>query len=131
MSTTRDSTQAPDSARISYVSIRRPSIMLVRIDPGTEPADLRLDDLPFTVLRVRHPLPACVRMRVMRPAVVLVGRSVLPRDFVLMLAAADRIGASVTLLGGLTATEGLHDWLVRTVDEVQTRRSQRALWRVA
>jgi hypothetical protein len=121
----------PDPARISYVGIRRPSIMLVRIDPGTEPPDMRIDDLPFTVLRVRHPLPACVRMKVMRPAVVLVGRTVLPRDFVLLLAAADKIGASVALMGGLTSSEGLHDWIVRTVGEVQTRRSQRALWRVA
>ncbi len=126
-----DARESSQSHRISHVSIRRPSIMLVRIEPGAEPSELGLDDLPYKVLRVRHPLPACTRMRVTRPHVVLVGTSVLPRDFVLVLAAADRIGAAVALLGGLTGPDGLRDWVVRSVDEVHTRRAGRALWRVA
>jgi hypothetical protein len=126
-----DAMTTPDSPRISFVSIRRPSVMLVRVDPGTEPEELRLEDVPAQVLRVRHPLPACVRMRVTRPCVVLVGRSVLPRDFMLILAEAERIGAATALLGGMSPREDMHEWLVNTIAEVQTKRASRALWRAA
>jgi hypothetical protein len=108
--------------RISHVQIRKPSVMLVRIDPGEEPCDLQPDDLPYTVLRVRHPLPACTRMEILRPAVVLVGKTVQPRDFVLMMGVADAIGAAIVLVNALVAPEGLQEWVVRKAAEVQTRR---------
>src|SRR5580700_3954800 len=101
-----------DDARISHVQFRMPCVMLVRIDPGSEPEDLRLEDTPFEVLRVRHPLPACTRMLVMRPALVLVGRSVQPRDFMLLLRAADEVGAEVFLIDALRPAEGRHEWVV-------------------
>jgi len=120
-----------DEARISQVRLRMPCVMLVRIDPGTEPEDLRLEDTPFAVLRVRHPVPACTRMRVMHPAVVLVGRSVKPRDFVLLLRAADEVGAEVFLVDAVRPDEGLHEWLVRMAGAVQAGRDERRLGRSA
>ena len=111
-----------NGARISHVQIRMPCVMLVRVDPGGEPEELRVDELPFPVLRVRHPLPACTRVGVMRPAVILVGRSVKPRDFVLLMAAADDVGAAVILLGSLVPDEGLHEWVIKTACFVQSRR---------
>lgn len=113
-----------NDARISHVQIKTPSIMLVRIDPGHEPHDLRLDEMPYKVLRVRHPLPACTRVEVMRPAVVLVGRSVQPRDFVLLIAASDAVGAAVMLVGALTSPGGLHEWVTQTVCAIQARRDE-------
>lgn len=117
--------------RISHVQIRRPSVMLVRIDPGEEPGDLRVDDLPYTVYRVRHPLPACTRIEVLRPAVVLVGKTVQPRDFVMMIAAADAVRAVIVLAGALTSPDGLHDWVLKVVGEVQARREGIALAQTA
>jgi hypothetical protein len=114
-------------ARISHVQIRRPSVMLVRIDPGQEPPGLELDRLPYQLLRVRHPLPACTRMAVMRPAVELVGYSVQPRDFVLLLQEADAIGATIVLVHGLVTADGLTEWVLQTVGDVQTRREGLAL----
>jgi hypothetical protein len=120
-----------DATRVSYVRIRIASVMLVRIDPGTEPEDLRLDETDLEVLRVRHPVPACTRMRVMRPAVVLVGKSVKPRDFILLLRAADDIGAEVFLVDAVAPAEGLHAWVVRIAGAVQARRYEHGLARSA
>jgi hypothetical protein len=105
--------------------------MLVRVEPGTEPADLRPEALPFPVLRVRHPLPACVRIVVMRPAVILVGKTVMPRDFEPLQAAADEVCAEVFLLDALAPPVGLHRWLVRRVAAVQARRDEPGLVRSA
>jgi hypothetical protein len=113
-----------DPARISQTCIRAPSVMLIRIPAGTEPTGLRLSELPFAVLHVRHPLPACTRISVMRPAVVLVGRSVQPRDFDLVLSAAAGVGASVVLVDGLVDTTKLHDWVMTTVASVIAKRQQ-------
>jgi hypothetical protein len=114
-------------ARSSHVRIRTPGVMLVRIDPGHEPAGLRLQDLPYEVFRVRHPLPACTRMGTLRPAVVLVGKTVQPRDFVLMIAAADAIGAAIVLVDALVAPEGLYAWVVKSAITVLERRAEQAM----
>ena len=118
-----------EDARISHVRFRMPRVMLVRIDPGSEPEDLRLEDTPFEVLRVRHPLPACTRVRVTHPALVLVGRSVQPRDFVLLLRAADDVGAEVFLIDAVMPAEGLHTWMVRMTAACHARREERRMAR--
>jgi len=112
-------------ARISQIQLRTPPVMLVRIDEGQEPRGLRIDDLPFPIVRVRHPLPACTRILVLKPAVVLVGRTVQPRDFVLMVRAADEVGAAIVLVDALSPA-GLYEWTVRSVAAVRERREARA-----
>ena len=58
----------------SDVRVTRPYLMLVQVEHEEEPAGLT--DLPVRVVRVRHPVPAFVRMRVLKPCVVIVGRAV-------------------------------------------------------
>jgi hypothetical protein len=97
--------------------------MLVRIDPGHEPLELGLDELPVRVLRVRHPLPACVRMRILRPEAILVGASVQPRDISLLMDAAYEIQAAIMPLSQMVERCALRPWLLRMVDVVEERRS--------
>jgi len=110
--------------RISFVSVRRPSVMLVRIEPGHEPSELGLDDLPVRVLRVRHPLPACVRMRILRPEAILVGPSVQPRDLSLLMDVAYDTQAALMPLSHMVGQCALRPWLLRMLDVVQERRAQ-------
>ncbi len=109
----------------SKVCVRRPSVMLVRVEPDDE-ASLGLDQLPVRVLRVRHPLPACTRMRILRPEVLLVGPTVHPRDIGLLTDAAYDIAAGILHVGPFIGREGLHAWVVRTLGIVQSRRAERA-----
>ncbi len=114
------------SPRISLISIRIPSVMLVRIERGEEPAGLDLDALPLQVFRVRHPLPACVRMGVLRPEVILAGASVPPRDLASMIEHAHEIQAAVVWLPLLRAQDCLRERLLELIDEMRQRRSARA-----
>jgi hypothetical protein len=120
-------TDAPPASapRLSLVSIRMPSVMLVRIERGEEPAGLDLDELPLQVFRVRHPLPACTRMCVLRPEVVLVGPSVLPRDLARVIEQANEIQAAVVWTSLLGMTDSLRERLLELVDVVRQRRSGR------
>ena len=121
------STPPPASAqRISLVSIRRPSVMLVRIERDEEPAGLDLDQLPLQVFRVRHPMPACVRMCVLRPEVILVGRSVQPWDLARVIDRGNEIGAAVVWLTLLSSFDALRERLLELIDDVRQRRSARA-----
>jgi hypothetical protein len=119
------SSSAPpaSSPRISLVSIRRPSVMLVRIERGEEPPGLDLDALPLQVFRVRHPLPACVRMGVLRPEVVLAGVSVQPRDLASMIEHANGIQAAVVWLPLLRSQDHLRERILELIDDVRQRRT--------
>jgi hypothetical protein len=110
----------------SVVRVRAlPRVMLVRLEPGEEPCELGLVCLPVSVLRVRHPLPACERMRVMRPLVVIVGPSVVERDLALLMHAADETDTAILHLGSLVDRETLADWLQRAIEVVTVSRAQR------
>jgi hypothetical protein len=98
--------------------------MLVRIEPGHEPVELGLEDLPVKVLRVRHPLPACVRMRILHPEVLLVGPSVQPRDLALLQDAAYETQAALVALAHVTERCALRPWVLRMLDAVQERRDE-------
>jgi hypothetical protein len=120
------SSDSPTSSpRISLVSIRRPSVMLVRIEPGEEPEGLDLDALAVHVFRVRHPLPSCVRMSVLRPEVILVGPSVQPRDLACMIEQANEIQAAVVWMTLLGAQDSLPERLLELIDAVREKRDQR------
>lgn len=104
------------------VSIRRPSVMLVRIEPSEEQQELDLESLAVQVFRVRHPLQACVRMRVVRPEVILIGAAVASRDLALVLYDAHEIKAAVMSRSQLLSGNKLREWLLYTLDIVQERR---------
>jgi hypothetical protein len=102
----------------------RPLVMLVRIERGAVPCELGLDELGVDVVHVRHPLPACERMRVLRPAVVIVHAEVRAHDAAYLKRAASEIGAKTLQLGSLLALRGLRDWVSDAIEEVSRRRSQ-------
>jgi hypothetical protein len=101
--------------------------MLVGIEPGDEPAELGLRELAgaLRVVRVRHALPACHRMLVLRPAVVIVGESVREWSTPALDEAARETGAEVLLLGPLVVRETLGEWLRRALDTGLRRRVER------
>jgi hypothetical protein len=99
--------------------------MLVRIAAGDEPAELGLDQLAIRVLRVRHPVPACHRMRITRPLVVIVDESVREADRAMLMEEAHNIGAALFPLGPLVRQEALGKWLRDAIQFVLQRRADR------
>jgi len=108
---------------------RRPrdgvSVMLVRIDRAEESKRFDLSDIADRVFRVRYPLPACVRMRVTRPLVVIVGSAALDRDLRQLEEAAQDIDAEMVELGAFVARAALHDAIHRAVARARSRRGRR------
>jgi hypothetical protein len=104
--------------RISYVRIR-PRIMLIRIEPTSAPlSDWGLAELDAEVLHVKHPLPACERMRITRPAVVIVGEDVRPVDLAFIKRAARETGARVVQVGPLLVRTSMRNWIRTALAEV-------------
>jgi hypothetical protein len=108
--------------RDSFIRMK-PLVMLVRIEPGEEPKELALDELGADVVRVRHPLPACARLRVVRPMVVIVNAEIRAQDVAFVRRAASEIGARVLQLGPIVARDQLRDWLRDAIDEVSRERA--------
>lgn len=94
----------------------RPRVMLVRMEPPSN-QQWGLDDLGVEILRVRHPLPACARMAVTRPFLVIVGQEVRSIDVAFVKRAAREIGAKVVQLGALTPGSALRRWVEWALDE--------------
>ena len=105
--------------------IRRsvPCVLLVRIEEGEDPPELRLREQPLLVLRVRHPLPACVRIRVVHPHVVVVGRSVMPGFLPELFRAARAVKAELLDLS-VTGRHELHDSLIAGIRASLARRAK-------
>ena len=101
------------------------SIMLVRVDHADEAMGLDWNAFADCVLKVRHPLPACERMRVMRPPVVIVGSTVGGRDVERLIHAAREIGCDLLELGAFVARAALHEALRRAVARASSRRADR------
>jgi len=116
--------QAPLTKRDSYVGLRPDVVMLVRIEPWEE-SMLLLRELNTRVVRVRHPLPACERMRVQKPAVIIVGASVQPRDFELLVDEAYELRAAVLQVGQVPFGK-LRSWIATALDRVRQRRAAEA-----
>ena len=116
--------QAPSTKRDSYVGLRPDVVMLVRIEPWEE-SMLLLRELNTQVVRVRHPLPACERMRVQKPAVIIVGASVQPRDFELLVDEAYELRAAVLQVGQVPFGK-LRSWIAMALDKVRQRRTAEA-----
>ena len=60
------------------VRIVPPKVMLIGLAAGEEPPALGLEERVVEIVRVRFARPACVRIRVLRPHVVVVGPGVKP-----------------------------------------------------
>jgi hypothetical protein len=113
--------QLPSSPRDSFVAIKPDVVMLVRIEPWEE-SMLLLRDMNAHVVRVRHPLPACERMRVTKPAVIIVGASVRPKDFELLVDEAYELRAAVLQVGQVPFGK-LRTWIGLALDKVRQRRA--------
>jgi hypothetical protein len=116
--------QAPLTKRDSYVRLQPDVVMLVRIEEWEE-SMLLLRDLNTRVVRVRHPLPACERMRVQKPAVIIVGASVRPKDFELLVDEAYELRAAVLQVGQVPFGK-LRSWIAMALDRVRQRRAAEA-----
>ena len=114
----------PPSPRRSLVSIRRPSVLLVGIEPGEEQAKPDLESLAIRSFRVRYALQACVRMHVLRPEVILVGTSVQPWAMARVLYAAQEIKAAVMPRSHHLVGDRLLQWVLSTIDIVRQRRRE-------
>ncbi|MGH7294517.1 MAG: hypothetical protein ACRELB_06285 [Polyangiaceae bacterium] len=111
------------SSRTSGVWLRGPCVMLVRIDPGTELPELDQEGRRLRIARVRHPVPACHRMTILRPKVVIVGESVRDWDFALLHAEAQRIGAAVLRMSPLVSRAAIPAWLGKVLERDLKRRA--------
>ena len=110
------SSQDPEERPISEARRKTPCIMLVCVDPADEKAaGLDLSGFSVSVLRVRAPLPACERMRVTRPAVVIIGPTVSERDVEALTRVAREIGCRAIELGVYVAPAALHEALRRAL----------------
>jgi hypothetical protein len=91
-----------------------PSVLLVRV-AADEEADSGVNELALRVLRVRHPLPARERIRVMRPSLIVVGRGVREVDVDLLRDGAREIGAETLELGSFVSRSALEEALRRAI----------------
>lgn len=127
MARSHDTLPAPRPRFISHirVAVCRPCIMLVRVAPEEELEELDLEDLPVRVLRVRHPVPACQRMGITRPLVVIIGDSVRDEDRQMLVDQAHRIDGAALPLGPLVNRAALRQWLREAMRIVAERRVAR------
>ena len=102
--------------RISGVWLKGPCVMLVRIEAGAELPEFDLEGRRLEVVRVRHPLPACQRMSILRPRIVVVGESVREWDVALLQAQAKKIGAAVLRLGPLVSRAAIPGWFRQVLE---------------
>jgi hypothetical protein len=91
--------------------------MLVRVEPQSEQPEWGLGELDAEVLRVRHPLPACARIEVTRPKVVIVGEDIRPVDVAFVKRAARQVGAKVLHLSPLIARDAVRGWVQAVLDD--------------
>ena len=113
--------QVRSALRNSFVGIKVDEVMLVRVEPWEE-SMLLLQDIEANVVRVRHPLPACERMRVVKPAVIIVGASVRAKDFGLIIDGAYELRAAVLQVGQVPWGK-LRAWIGMALDKVRERRA--------
>jgi hypothetical protein len=81
----------------------RASILTVRVvDPWTQAT---IESFGLPLLRVRHPLPACERILVTRPIVVVIGPTIRPADVELVARAAAKVNARVVEAASVGETQ--------------------------
>lgn len=116
--------QMHPAKRDSFVRLQPDVVMLVRVEAWEEQM-LLLRDVGARVVRVRHPLPACDRMRVTKPAVIIVGAGVRPQDFERLVDEAYELRAAVLQVGHVPWGR-LRAWIATALDKVRERRAAEA-----
>jgi hypothetical protein len=116
--------QLPPAKRDSFVRLQPDVVMLVRVEAWEEQM-LLMRDIAAEVVRVRHPLPACDRMRVMKPAVIIVGAGVRPADFERIVDEAYELRAAVLQVGQVPWGK-LRSWIGTALEKVRQRREAAA-----
>ncbi len=94
--------------------------MLVRVKRGDEEDSLGLAALDVCVLRVAHPLPACERMRVLRPSLVVAGPAIGDLDLDRLTQAACDTGIKVIALSAFVAPAAVRQVLRRAIVRAST-----------
>ncbi len=96
MSAARKSqSEPPATRRSSHMRLPVPCVMLVRVEAEDEPRELRSAAARVKALRVREPVPACERIRILRPHLVVVGRTVGSWAYAELAWAARQVGAEI------------------------------------
>jgi hypothetical protein len=106
----------PESQPRSGPRRKAPWVMLVRVKRGDEEESLGLAALDVQVIRVTHPLPACERMRVLRPSVVVAGPGIGDEDLDRLMEAARAIGTQVIALAAFVGPAAVRAALRRAID---------------
>ena len=91
--------------------------------------DWGLDELDIEVLRVRHPLPACARMVVTRPVLVILGQEVRSVDIAFVKRVAREINAKVVQLGPRSTRTSFRGWVEWALDAASEQATPRAACR--
>jgi hypothetical protein len=122
----RDRTDRYAKHPISGVRLKASTcILFVRVLPDEESACMAsLADGTARALRVRHPLPACERIRVVRPQVVVIGR-MRDEDAGLLWDVAREVGCEVVELRLLVAPSVQREALRRAVARATRARAAR------
>jgi hypothetical protein len=95
--------------------------MLARVDDAEQARGLDWEEFADHVLVVRQPLPACERMRGIRPLVVIVGPTIAGRDVDLLSHTAREVGSELVELRAVVPRAALRDVLRRAVARASSR----------
>lgn len=98
-----------------------PCVVLVRVAAEEEPSELQLGKPPVHAIRLLEPVPAAVRIQVLRPHLVLVGASLPIWTLADLIYAARDVGADLIELGKVTMPDG---WFTVALSDVVARRAR-------
>jgi hypothetical protein len=95
--------------------------LTVRVEPQAEQPEWGLSEMDAEILRVKHPLPACARIEVTRPKIVILGEDIRPVDVAFVKRSAREVGAKVLQLGPLIARNAVRGWIEAVLDDDRAR----------
>jgi hypothetical protein len=113
----------PRGQFLSQLRIRPSYVALVHVDSGEEPAELTSGEFPVRLLRMRHALPACERIRALRPYLVIVGSRVRSWALPHLQIAAHEAGAELLELGPLVDAARVRSWIMSALTAAGARRA--------
>jgi hypothetical protein len=105
----------PESLPRSGPRRKGPWVMLVRVKRGDEEDRLGLSALGVRVVRVTHPLPACERMRVLRPSVVVAGPGIGDLDLDRLMEVSRETGIQVIAMAAFVAPAAVREMVRRAI----------------
>jgi hypothetical protein len=98
-----------------------PCVVLVRVAAEEEPSELQLTKPPVHAIRLLEPVPAALRIQILRPHLVLAGASLPMWALADLICAARDAGADLIELGKLTMPDG---WFTVALADVVARRAR-------